>query len=170
MGFWDWVSGTKRPEGGVPPQPPEQVWNALLAVNRPTAPFVVRDGRPEGVDLIAEWRIVDAQWYEVFAKAGMKSVFQVRMKLHPEKAHVRAVDRELSVSWEAGVAHVSGSARFARGRSIELSFGQGYAFTEQGQYGQVYKYRFSSEELKRPLRAAVTGAGWVWRGVVFGRL
>lgn len=77
MGLLDWLTGTKRPAEGVAPKPSEEVYSALLAVNRPTAPFVVRDGQPEGVDLVAEWRIVDASWYEVFAKAGLTKAFQV---------------------------------------------------------------------------------------------
>jgi hypothetical protein len=57
----------------------------LLAVSRPTAPFVVRDGAPERVNLVAEWRIVDASWHEIFAKAGLKKVFKVLMRIDPQK-------------------------------------------------------------------------------------
>lgn len=34
----------------------------LMALNRPTAPYQIIDGASENVDLIAEWKIVDAQW------------------------------------------------------------------------------------------------------------
>ncbi|MGO7216353.1 hypothetical protein ACCS75_35660, partial [Rhizobium ruizarguesonis] len=43
------------------------------------APFVVPDGNPEGDDLVAEWNIVDARWYELFAKAGLQKLFKVLM-------------------------------------------------------------------------------------------
>jgi hypothetical protein len=49
------------------------------------------DGAAENVDLIAEWKIVDAQWYEIFAKAGLEKVFRVFLKLdadHEEGAGV----------------------------------------------------------------------------------
>jgi len=36
--------------------------------------------------------------------------------------------------------------------------------------GQVYKYRFNSSELKKPLQEVVTKAGWSWKPVAFGRL
>src|SRR6202012_2697379 len=99
MGLFDWMTGTKKPASGVPVKAPDEVRAALLAVNRPTAPFVVRDGKPEHVDLVAEWRIVDAKWYGIFAKAGLKSVFKVLMRLDPQAHEVRAVDQEWTVEW-----------------------------------------------------------------------
>ena len=170
MGMFDWLTGTKRPAAGVAPKSATEVRSALLAVSRPTAPFVVRDGAPEQVDLVAEWRIVDASWYEIFAKAGLKRVFKVLMRLDPQKHEVRAVDQEWSVEWRAGVPNLALAAEAFRGQQAELSFGAAYAFTETGGYGEVYRYKFSTGEIKTPLQNAVTTAGWTWRGVAFGRL
>ena len=72
MGFLDFLTSTKRPAAGVPPASPEKVKQALLAVNRPTAPFRVVDGKADGADLVAEWKVVDAQWYGIFEKSGFK--------------------------------------------------------------------------------------------------
>ena len=79
----------------------------LQALNRPTAPYQILDGKPEKVDLIAEWKIVDAEWYEIFAKAGLEKVFKIYLKLDPEAHEVRAMDREYSVEWRAGVPSLS---------------------------------------------------------------
>jgi hypothetical protein len=98
MGMFDWLTGTKRPAAGVVPKSATEVRSALLAVSRPTAPFVVRDGAPEQVDLVAEWRIVDASWYEILAKAGLKKVFKILMRLDPQKHEVRAVDQDKTLS------------------------------------------------------------------------
>jgi hypothetical protein len=122
------------------------------------------------VDLIAEWRIVDAAWYEIFAKAGLAKVFRILMRLDPSTCEVRAVDQEWSVEWEAGVPSLSLSAEAFRGQKTEISFGKARAFTEQGAYGEVYNYNFSSGEMKKPLQEAVTASGWTWRGVAFGDL
>jgi hypothetical protein len=170
MGLFDWLTGTKRPAAGVTPKSPAEVKAALLAVNRPTAPFMVRDGAAEKVDLVAEWRIVDATWYELFAKAGLQKVFKILMRIDPQKQEVRAVDQEWSVEWRAGVPSLSLAAEAFRGQKTEISFGTAYAFTETGQYGQVYNYRFATGEIKTPLQEAVTGVGWTWRGVAFGKL
>ena len=170
MKIFDWLTGTKRPQAGVAPKSAADVRTALLAVNRPTAPFVVRDGAPEQVDLVAEWRIVDAAWYEIFAKAGLTRVFKVLMRLDPDKHEVRAVDQEWSVEWRAGVPSLALAAEAFRGQKAEISFGTAYAFTEKGEFGRVYNYKFSTGELKPPLQDAVTAAGWTWRGVAFGKL
>jgi hypothetical protein len=170
MKFLDWLTGTKRPAAGVPAKTPAEVRADLMAVNRPTAPFIVRDGAPENVDLVAEWRIVDATWYETFAKAGLKKVFKILIKLDEHAREVRAVDHEWSVEWRAGVPTLSLTAEAFRGQTKKFSLGTAFAFTEHGSFGQVYRYRFSTAEIKTPLQDAVTKAGWVWRGVVFGKL
>jgi hypothetical protein len=170
MGMFDWLTGTKRPAAGVAPKPATEVRSALLAVSRPTAPFVVRDGAPEQVDLVAEWRIVDASWYEIFAKAGLQKVFKILMRLDPQKHEVRAVDQEWEVEWRAGVPSLTLAAEAFRGQKAEVSFGTAYAFTEKLELGEVYRYRFATREIKTPLQDAVTAAGWTWRGVAFGRL
>src|SRR5262245_36690192 len=135
MKLFDWLTGTKRPAAGVPAKTPAEVRADLLAVNRPTAPFIVRDGAPENVDLVAEWRIVDATWYEIFAKAGLEKVFKVLMKLDEQAREVRAVDQEWSVEWRAGVPVLSLAATAFRGQTREFSFGTAFAFTEQGGFG-----------------------------------
>jgi len=114
MAFFDWLTGTKRPAAGVPAKSAAEVRADLLAVNKPTAPFGVRDGAPENVDLVAEWRIVDAEWYVIFAKAGLKKVFKVLMKLDEQAREVRAVDQEWSVEWRAGVPTLSLDAEASR--------------------------------------------------------
>ena len=63
----------------------EELIAMLLESNRETAPFKIYDGSDEGVDLIAEWRIVDAEWQTIFAKAGKKKVFKIKMKLNDKK-------------------------------------------------------------------------------------
>jgi hypothetical protein len=76
MRIFDWLTGTKRPAAGVATKSAVDVRAALLA-NQSTH-LAVRggDGAMEKVDLVAEWRIVDANWYEFFAKAGIKRVFK----------------------------------------------------------------------------------------------
>jgi hypothetical protein len=171
MGLFDWLTGTKRAPAGVPKQNAATVRAALLAVNRDTAPFIVRDGAPEGVDLVAEWRIVDARWYEIFAKAGLEKVFKVLMRLDEAAGEVRAVDQEWSVEWRAGVPNLSLAASAFRGQKMEMSFGTAYAFREEDlTWGKVYEYRFNTAELKDPLIEAAHRNGWNWKGVAFGKL
>jgi hypothetical protein len=148
----------------------QAVYQRIMALNRPTAPYQIIDGKAKGVDLIAEWKIVDAQWYEVFAKANLTKVFRIYMKFDPGKREVRAMDEELNVSWRAGVPSFSAEASFFRGQKTSISFGTGYAFTENLSPGQVYKYKFNTNELKKPIQDAIAASGWTYKGVAFGKL
>ena len=95
MGFLDKLSSTKRPQPGTTVAAASQVRVALLSLNRPSAPYQIVDGASERVDLIAGWKIVDAQWYEIFAKAGLSKVFKISLKLDETNHAVRASDREV---------------------------------------------------------------------------
>jgi hypothetical protein len=170
MGLLDFLTSTKRPAAGTPLQSEQEVRDALLRLNRPTAPYCVVDGRSESVDLIAEWRIVDAQWHEIFAKAGLSKVFRIYLKLDPAAHEVRAVDREYTVAWSAGVPKLTLSVTAFRGQKQEMEFGKAYAFTETLRPGEVYNYRFNTKEIKQPIQDAVTRCGWTYRGVAFGKL
>ena len=158
----------KKPQG--PALSPEEVRAKLLGLNRPTAPYQIRDGQAEGVDLVAEWKIVDAQWYEIFAKASLSKVFRIYMKLDPEKHELRAQDHEYSVEWRAGVPSLSLAVSSFKGQTTSVEFGTAYAFTETLVPGQVYKYRFNTGELKKPIQEAVEACGWAYKGIAFGKL
>jgi hypothetical protein len=170
MGILDFLTSTRRPPSGTAVLSADEVKNRILSVNRATAPYRVIDGASEGVDVIAEWKIVDASWYEIFAKAHLAKTFRILMKLHPENHEVRVVDHEYSVSWEAGVPGLKLAASASRGQVQSFEFGRGYAFTETLAPGQVYNYRFDTGEIKKPIQEAVTGCGWTYKGVTFGKL
>lgn len=167
MGF---LGFGKKKEGNVAPLPVEEVRARLLGLNRSGSPWQIVDGASEGVDLIAEWKIVDAKWYEIFAKASLEKVFRIYMKFDPAKNELRAQDREYSISWRAGVPSLSLSASSFKGQQTSIQFGTAYAFTEELAPGQVYNYRFSTNEIKKPIQEAVKACGWNYKGVAFGKL
>jgi hypothetical protein len=167
---FDFLTSTKRPASGTPVLQATEVIERLKALNRPTAPWGVIDGRSEGVDLIAEWKIVDARWYEIFAKAGLAKVFRIYLKLDDATKEVRAQDREYEVSWVAGVPKLSIAGSTFKGQTKSIEFGAAYGFTEDLTIGQQYKYRFETGEIKKPIQEAVTACGWIYKGVAFGKL
>lgn len=160
----------KKPDKSVPVLAVEEVKRRLLALNRETAPYRIVDGASEKADLIAEWKIVDAKWYEIFAKANLTKVFRIYMKFDAAKHEVRAKDEEYTLEWRAGVPSLSLSAAKFQGQMTSVEFGAAYAFTEELKPGVVYKYRFNTNEIKKPLQEAVTDSGWTYKGVTFGKL
>jgi hypothetical protein len=142
----------------------------LMALNRPTAPYHIIEGVLEKVDLIAEWKIVDAQWYEIFAKAKLTKVFRIYMKLDAAHHEVRAKDLEYTVQWSGGVPRLSLAVSAFRGQMTSLEFGAGYAFAETLAPYQVYKYHFNTNEIKRPIQEVIAACGWRYKGITFGKL
>ncbi|MES2034394.1 MAG: hypothetical protein V4466_09480 [Pseudomonadota bacterium] len=170
MGLFNFITGSKAAPKGVKRLTTATLRKRLMATNDPTKPYRVRDGGPEGVDMVAEWKIVDAKWYEFFAKAGIKRSFDVWMKFDEAKGEVRAVDHDWTVEWRAGVPTLSFAAEAFRGQKWEKGFEMVYAFREDGTFGKVYSYNFDSTAIKNPIKEAVLAAGWGWRGVAFSKL
>ena len=160
----------KKPNKNTPVLPAGEVRQRLLALNRDTAPYQIIEGAAENVDLIAEWKIVDARWYEIFAKANLTKVFRIYMKFDETKHEVRAKDEEFTLEWRAGVPSLSVSASKFSGQKTSMEFGTAYAFTEEFKPGQVYNYRFNTSEIKKPIQEAVTACGWTYKGIAFGKL
>jgi hypothetical protein len=160
----------KKPNKDTPVLPAGEVRQRLLALNRDTAPYQIIEGAAENVDLIAEWKIVDARWYEIFAKANLTRVFRIYMKFDEARHEVRAKDEEFTLEWRAGVPSLSVSASKFSGQKTSIEFGTAYAFTEEFKPGQVYNYRFNTNEIKKPIQEAVTACGWTYKGIAFGKL
>ena len=125
MGLFDLFTGNKAPAPGVTRIPAAELRTALLALNRDSAPWVVRDGSPDGCDLVAEWKIVDARWYEIFAKASLSKVFKVLMKFDEARGEIRSVDQEFTVEWRAGVPSLSASVEAFRGQKVSYDLETG---------------------------------------------
>lgn len=160
----------KKANKNVPVLSVSEVRERLLALNRETAPYQIVDGASQNVDLIAEWKIVDAKWYELFAKANLTKVFRIYMKFDEAKHQIRGKDEEFSVEWRAGVPSLSIAASKFQGQMTSVEFGAAYAFTEELKPGVVYNYRFNTSEIKKPIQEAVAACGWDYKGVAFGKL
>lgn len=160
----------KKADKNIPVLSVEEVRQRLMELNRETAPYQVIDGASQSVDLIAEWKIVDVKWYDIFAKANLTKVFRIYMKFDTAKHEVRAKDEEFTVAWKAGIPSLSLAVTKFQGQMTSVEFGTAYAFTEELSPGQVYKYRFSTNEIKKPIQEALSACGWSYKGVAFGKL
>jgi hypothetical protein len=165
MGLLDKLTGTKPAKEGVAPVALDELRAALLGLSRDSAPWHVRGGAEDGCDLVAEWRIVDAQWYGIFFAYGLSEVLRVKLKFDEGAHEVRNIDEQTGVEWRDGVPSVSKS--WSRGQINTIESGRAVGFTEEGQLGEVYNYTFRSSEIKDPLRDAVTEHGWGWKAVSF---
>jgi hypothetical protein len=170
MGLFDKLTGTKRPVDGVAPRSAAEVHAAVLGLNRPDVPYVIRDGREEGADLVAEWRILDPAWRTFFVRTQVSRVFQVRMRLVPEKNEVRSLDQQYEVTWVGDSPRLAIAAEAQRGQVQTVSKRWTLGRGEDNGVEATETFSFDSSDLKNPLQDTVLGAGWTWRGVVTGKL
>lgn len=168
MGLFDKLTGTKRPEDGVDPLPPQGVHAALLGLNGPDVPYVIRDGAEEGADLVAEWRVLEPAWRTFFLRTQLSRVFKVYMRLVPEKNEVRALDTQFEVDWVGDTPRMALSSETQRGQVTTVTKRRTLGRGEDGEREETFS--FDSNDLKDPLQSAVLKSGWTWRGVVSGKL
>lgn len=170
MALFDWFIGAKGPAGGDVAQSSDAVRAALPGINRPGSPHVIRDGGPEGVDLVAEWRIVDSARYDSFARARVQKANQTHMRFDPAQQEVRALDRERAVIWRNGVPELAATKESGRGQINRTSREVTFVRDSDGGIVKESDESFSTGEFKPLLREAVIGAGWTWRGITPGKL
>ncbi|WP_155058852.1 hypothetical protein [Streptomyces blattellae] len=169
MGFFDKLTGTKHPADGVEPRPAEEVRAALLGVNRPDVPYIIRDGAAEDADLVAEWRMAEPAWQTFFVQSQLTRAVRIRLRLVPEDHEVRALEESWEVTREGNPPELKISGSYSRGPDRTVS--RHYA-VQRGEDGleATETFHFDSAELRDPLQNAVLKSGWTWRSVIFGRL
>lgn len=163
MGILDFLRGVKRPDEDTPTSSRAELEQRLLGLNHEQVPFSIHAG--ETSDLEAEWKIVDASWYEIFGKAGIEKSHRIYLLFDEEQHEVRALEESWDVEWDAAVPRLSLSVEKFQGRTFgSKSFGTGYAFTGINplKFGEAYNYRFNVSEMKDPIVEIITGAGWTY--------
>jgi len=162
-------AGSVQPAPGTTPMPASELERRLLALNGGTVPFSVRRGARPG-ELVVDWRYADAKWFDLMRVAGLSRLFRVVLRLDDDGKCVRARDYTADIDWSAG----RGGGDFAFKASLGINF---FIYRREAVVGlqirggqptfdPFYHYRFSLRELRDPLIAAVTGAGWSYRPVL----
>jgi hypothetical protein len=144
----------------------------LLALNDIEAPFVVSeadDGR-----LVVDWRFADARWLDLARAHGMRHVHRILLELDEDHRTVRPTEQATRFAWAAG----SGAAAVRWSTNVGIVLFQRETQRVFGlqldEFGRLeprlsYSYRFDLQEMKAPLVAAVTRAGWRWRPTLWHR-
>ncbi|MFC0601597.1 hypothetical protein [Streptomyces palmae] len=166
--FWDSFTGTRHPDGDAAVSSPAELRAALLALGGPKVPFTVREALPaEKADLVAEWRIQEPAWHTFFARSRLDRQLRISMRLDPEKHEVRSLDEQWEVTWVGHTPQVAASRAYGSGSATTVSKQWTYEKGPDGRRRRVETFGFDSRAMKDPLRTAVLGAGWTWRGAVF---
>ncbi|MES9510242.1 hypothetical protein ABWJ92_28120 [Streptomyces sp. NPDC000609] len=170
MGFFDMLTGTKRPVDGVVPCSAEELRASLLGLNRPDLPYIISDGAAHGVDLVAEWRIDEPAWQTFFIGSQLTHALRIRMRLVEEVPEVRAAEEQWEVTRAGNPPRLRTSAEYARGAGRTVSRRWTLQRGENGRLETTETFSFDSAHLTDPLRNTALESGWTWRGVIFGKL
>jgi hypothetical protein len=165
MGIFDKLKGIKEPAEGTPVQPGAHLYRWLLGLGGDQVPFSVAPDPSGTGDLVIEWKIVDASWYQVFGQAGLEKSHRIYLVLDEAEHHVRALEESWEVSWSAGVPSLSLSAEKFQGRTFgSKEFGKAVGFRGPNplDVGVVYEYRFDVSEMKDPVITLTTNSGWTF--------
>jgi hypothetical protein len=65
-------------------------------------------------DLIAEWKIVDAEWYGVLNKNGLKQAYKALLLIDEPRHSVRCCEELGTVSWTVGLKGPIPTVSYAR--------------------------------------------------------
>ncbi len=108
-----------------------------------------------GIDVTIN--IVDVEYYAVLYKKGVKKLFTHHVEVDETAQTYTITDDEYSVSWKAGVDLGGGVPQIVLARVASRQLGtvkkfetrKTYAFDEDGEFGKVEDWTFSSEESRR---------------------
>jgi hypothetical protein len=160
-----------QPVAGAPTVPQSELVTRLMAINDLDVPFAISKGASSN-DLIAEWRYADAKWIDLARTHGMTKTFRIRLTLDEAARIVRATDDIAEFDWSAGRVGASINWRAATGVVFFQKEQQRVFGLQLDEHGRLkpdlsYSYKFDLHELKSPIIAAITKAGWTWQPTVW---
>ncbi|MBY8869038.1 hypothetical protein [Streptomyces sennicomposti] len=170
MGIFDRLTGTRYPAEGVPPASRDEVRTALLGLNGPEVPYVVRYSAGEKCDLVAEWRLKEPVWQQIFLRSEISHAVRIRMRFDREKNEVRALEEQWELTRVGSPLRFQVTSQYSRGPSRTVSRRWTLGRGADGRVGATETFRYDSAELRDALCATVLERGWTWRGVIFGEV
>lgn len=165
-----WAGGVPAAAGVVPLSEGE-LEARLLALNAMKAPWSVSRGRRVN-EIVVDWKYGDTTWIDTMRAHGLKRSYRLVLRLDEGPRRVRAMEYSSALDWSAGGSPLAASLRWTASRGIKFfEIAHERVFGLQIRNGRPtldlsYAYTFDLQELKGPIIALVTQAGWEWRPVV----
>jgi hypothetical protein len=129
----------------------------ILAINEFDAPVSVEE---RGKKIVVTWKYNDAKWWELLARAGLKRLYELHIKLNEEKKEAVLIDVLKTVAWRAGPTEVSVRASGFRGIYAGCQLGSRWGIKENFELGEVYSFKFKPSEIKSPIANSILRSGW----------
>jgi hypothetical protein len=164
LGFFNYMGGKKCRPDAVSAAILEQ---KILSLNDASKPYHIIKG--DTSDLVAEWKIADANWWGILNKNHFNKSYRAYLQIDESRHSVRCFEQLGSVTWSAGMAGMTPMVNYNKsqfsGRILyQKEYAVQYGITDisQPQPGKVYEYKFDVDEIRKPIIAVVNQAGWEW--------
>lgn len=136
----------------------------ILSMNFHDLPIVVME---KGKKLVVTWKYLDAKWWEVMSKQGVREAFTLVLRFDDTRRRVTMTAIFRSVRWGAGPTKVRFSWSFFRGVYLNYKIGAAWGIRENFTLGKIYSFKFDSEEIHNPVMNTILRSGWDVRFSVF---
>lgn len=165
MGYFQYLGGKRR--SNILPISSQDLINKILGLDDPAKPYNIVRGKD--TDLVAEWKIADAQWYGIFNKSGLNSAYTAFLQVDESRHSVRCYEELYRITWTAGlqglIPSINYQKNFFGGRILySKQYAKGYGLKQLAppEPGKVYDYKFDINEIRGPIILTVEENGWEW--------
>ncbi|BBY09074.1 hypothetical protein [Mycobacterium noviomagense] len=117
-------------------------------------PYIVDDTK-KGFDVKLD--IANAQWWGLYNRAGLRKSF--RWRVVERKSYFTITDRQVDVTWRAGVPAIGASVQVQGGRVFSFSRQKIWALSDRGRIEPVVDYRFNAREGRDLIRMVARQLG-----------
>lgn len=130
----------------------------ILAINTfGDLPITVRE---DGKRIIVSWKYLDAKWWEVLQKKGVRESYELVIKLDAKRHRATLIDITRSLTWGIGPSTVRFGSSFFRGIRLEYKRGKAWGIRENFSIGKIYDFTFRSEDIHDPVMNTILRSGW----------
>lgn len=142
---------------------------ALLRLNAAQRPY--RLVPASATEIRLEWSVVDASWYELFAKVKFSSMYRARLFLyerdHEVRCHESLRTSSFFIGFEGWVPKLNFNVTYQSGMLNVLWTGIAYGITRvfPPRIGRVYHFTLDTPMAKREIEEVAHANGWHFRGV-----
>lgn len=135
----------------------DELRKEILTINYHDLPVTVKEKRKA---LVVTWKYLDAKWWEIMSKQGVKQAFSVTLRFDDRHKRVTMLDTASSVTWGVGVGDAHVGFTLFRGIYLQYEIGKAWGVRENFTVGKIYNYTFDSREIHNPLMNTILRSGW----------
>jgi len=123
-------------------------------------------------DLVVERKIVDAEYYKLVGKEGLKETYKAYLLLDEGSGEARYYEIITSEAKGAGIFPTPGlrvEKQFFKGKTLfkkESGKAWGWKKPDPRSFGKVYDYKFDVRKIREPIKSLIEQNGWKFTQVL----